>query len=67
MTEVGASVVLSDLYQMNFDPVIKQSDYQERAVPDHFKIPYENRNAALKGKTCFLSRYINSSGQRRNR
>lgn len=45
----GHQVQLSDLYAMNFDPVVRLSQFPERGNPEHFHLQREQRHAAETG------------------
>ncbi|HWR25544.1 MAG TPA: NAD(P)H-dependent oxidoreductase [Methanosarcina sp.] len=49
LKEKGHEVKLSDLYGMNFDPVLKASDYPERKNPELFNPFFEGLNASKTG------------------
>lgn len=49
LQEKGHEVKLSDLYAMNFDPVLKASDFPERKKPDFFNAFFEAINASKTG------------------
>lgn len=45
LTARGHAVTVSDLYDMNFDPVARGSDFGSRANPDYLVYALEQRNA----------------------
>jgi NAD(P)H dehydrogenase (quinone) len=45
----GDSVQVSDLYAMNFNPVVSASDFNERANPDYFNYALEQRKSLSAG------------------
>lgn len=49
LTEAGHSVTVSDLYAMNFDPVLRPAQFAQRLHPDHFKALHEQKHAAEAG------------------
>ncbi|HLO04252.1 MAG TPA: NAD(P)H-dependent oxidoreductase [Symbiobacteriaceae bacterium] len=49
LSQAGHQVQVSDLYAMNFNPVVHPSEFPERANPDHFHLQREQRNAVLTG------------------
>jgi len=49
LQEKGHEVKLSDLYAMNFDPILKASDFPERKKPDIFNAFLEALNASKTG------------------
>jgi NAD(P)H dehydrogenase (quinone) len=49
LQEEGHEVKLSDLYEMNFNPVLKASDYPERKNPEIFNPFLEGLNASKTG------------------
>lgn len=49
LVEAGHQVQVSDLYAMNFNPVVQLSEFPQRANPDHFHLQREQRNAVLTG------------------
>lgn len=44
-TQSGASVVVRDLYEMNYNPVGDRSDFSSSADPDYFKYQFEQVEA----------------------
>lgn len=49
LTQAGHHVQLSDLYAMNFNPVVQVSEFPLRANPDHFHLQREQGQAAKTG------------------
>jgi NAD(P)H dehydrogenase (quinone) len=49
LQEEGHEIKLSDLYGMNFDPVLKALDYPERKNPELFNPFLEGLNASKTG------------------
>lgn len=45
----GHQVQVSDLYAMNFNPVVQMSEFPQRANPEHFHLQREQINAAKTG------------------
>ena len=45
----GNSVQVSDLYEMNFNPVVSASDFNDRANPDYFNYALEQRKSLPAG------------------
>jgi NAD(P)H dehydrogenase (quinone) len=45
----GGSVQISDLYEMNFNPVASTSDFSDRANPDYFNYALEQRKSLSAG------------------
>jgi NAD(P)H dehydrogenase (quinone) len=43
--QMGCSVQVSDLYEMNFNPVASASDFNDRANPDYFNYALEQRKS----------------------
>lgn len=41
----GHEVKVSDLYAMNWNPVISETDFVNRVDPDHFRVAYEQTHA----------------------
>jgi NAD(P)H dehydrogenase (quinone) len=46
LTSCGHQVKVSDLYQMNFDPVARGSDFTERRFPERLQYDREQKNAS---------------------
>ena len=49
LTGAGHTVTVSDLYAMNFDPVLRPAQFAQRLNPDHFKALHEQKHAAETG------------------
>ena len=44
LEDEGHTVTLSDLYEMNFNPVVSPADFGERRDPDHLTYALEQRH-----------------------
>ncbi|MDR0066144.1 NAD(P)H-dependent oxidoreductase, partial [Acinetobacter sp. 11520] len=46
LEKLGHSVEVSDLYQMQFNPIASQEDFLELNQPEYFNYALEQRNAS---------------------